>query len=161
MAARIIALCDELVTKVVAAWPAMTNEDTAKRAYVAPVALDKATPFAGRHVWVFPGTYQDEAATRGEKNRGFAVETWVAERYPDGLAAESDAARDWFDARVEFVETLYDALDFGQRTKTGLLSFGSRVLWTESALAVTYDGEHLAGKKLFVASIESTLREIA
>lgn len=161
MAARIIDLCDALVTKITAAWPGgLTAPDEAKRAYVAPLPLDRATPVTGRRVWVFPAPYEDEAATRGEKNRAFELSVIVAERYAVQAAAESDEARAWFDARVEFVEVVYDALDFGQRTRNGLLAVGDRRLWTQSSRCETYDGEHLAGKKLFVSSIDLTLREI-
>lgn len=160
MAARIITLCDQLVLKVAAAWPGgVSAPDEARRAYAAPFPLDRATTTTGRHVWVFPAPYEDQAENRGEKNRAFEVNLIVAERYPDAMAAETDAARTWFDARVEFVEGIYDALDFG--AGVDLLSFDGRELWTESSRCVTYDGEHLAGKKMFVSSIDLVLREVA
>lgn len=163
--ARIISLCDQLVTTLSAAWTSQAADDAVTRAYVAPVTLDRSVTFAGRRVYVFPVGYQDEPATRDEDSRAYAVTVWVVERYPDALPIDSAQATAWFDERVLFVEeTVYDSLDFGRvdaaAGKPGILEFDNRRVWTESARVGVYDWERMAGLQLFMAELEFTFREL-
>jgi hypothetical protein len=159
--AKVVSLCDELVAKVDAAWTDRGDADGVSREYVAPVNLDKPADLAGRRVYVFPVSFRDGAADRGEDFRTYAVEVWVAERYPDALAVYSAEARDWFDERVAFVEqVVYDTLDFGRRTKTGLLRFGGRQVMTDEAEVKVYEWEWASRNSLFLSSLELTLREL-
>lgn len=161
--ARIISLCDQLVTALNTAWTSKAGDDRVSRAYVAPVALDRSQPFAGRRVYLFPVSYQDEPATRDEDSRAYTVAAWVVERFPDDLPIDSDDATTWFDERVLFTEqTVYDSLDFGRddANKPGLLVFDSRRVWTESARVGVYDWERMTGLQLFMAELEFTFREL-
>lgn len=161
--ARIISLCDQLVVTLNSAWTDQTADDRVSRAYVAPVTLDRSQPFAGRRVYLFPVSYQDEPATRAEDLRAYTVTVWVCERFPDALPVDSADATDWFDQRVLFTETtVYDALDFGRDddTKPGVLEFDGRRVWTESARVGVYDWERMAGLQLFMAELEFTFREL-
>jgi len=159
--AKIITLCDQLVTTLEAAWPTRGADDLVRRVYLAPVNLDRAEPWAGRRVYLFPAAYRDDPATRAEDSREYTVGVWVAERYPDEMAADSDDCRDWLDERVGFVETqVYDALDFGRRDKTPKLQFDGRRVWTDAARVTAYDWERLNALELFLSQLEFTFREL-
>lgn len=168
--ARIIDVCDALVTEVYDHWlttygpPIFPSE--VKRSYVAPANLDR---LQGRRVWVFPATWNQETSSRGLPDdpansiNDYAVVLVIAERYAGegaGDPIDSDTARGWIDERVEFAQSIYDLVsDFGKPVM--LQVDGRRPIFCESAEPVdVYDEATLSQDKCFWCRMGFTLREV-
>lgn len=161
MAARVNDVCDAVVTAVLAAWNAsiapltVTAPDAAERVYLTPVDLGTLT---GRQVWVTPAGYSDENASRGEDLGEYVVNVVVAERWTAADAERPPTA--WLDARVEFVELLFDVLK-DYKPKKNPLAAGSMKLWAERAgVGEVYSFEYLSGDHVFWAELEFAFRGV-
>ncbi len=159
MAARINDVCDAVVTAVLAAWNASISPltvgapDACERLYLVPAELRKLT---GRKVWVSPATFSDENASRGEDMGVYGVEVIVAERYEDA----GPPPRSWLDARVEFVELVFDLLK-DYKPKRNPLTAGSRKLYTAAAaVEEVYSFEYLDQQHTFWAGMAFEFRGI-
>lgn len=155
-------LLDAIVTTVTTAWADKGAADVVKWHPLFPVNLDRSERFAGRAVVFFPTADDEEVADRGEDDIRYMITCWVAEQCQDAIDMTSDAAKTWFIDRLDFVYTcVREPLDFGRRTKNGLLAVGSRRIWTQSRSRVIYDANRLSEQKLFVSQMEFVFREIA
>lgn len=158
--AKILTLCDTLVTEIDTAWTQGAS-DTISRRYIAPVNLGELSSLTGRHVYVFPGAYDNSPDTRGHDAWVHEVRIVVVERYE---TAGSDPAgttiKAWVDDRVDFVETkIVETLDYDGRST---LRIGStREFTTESVEIEVYDPELLNQKDLFVSTVDLVFREYA
>jgi hypothetical protein len=153
--APIISLCDALVTALTTGWaPMIPNAVT--RVYQIPVKVES---LSGRQVWIFPVSYGDEPATRGEDLNSYRVAVVVAERFTDA----GDPRTDWVDELVKFVkDEIVDGLEFVRGSDNGMLSISGREIWTaERSEVPVYDVELLTQKKLFWCEIEFVFQEIA
>jgi hypothetical protein len=153
--APILSLCDALVSAVTTGW-VPTAPDAVTRVYQIPVKVES---LSGRQVWIFPVSYGDEPATRGEDLNSYRVAVVVAERY----TAAGDPTSNWIDTRVNFVkDEIVDGLEFVRGSDNGLLSISTREIWTaERSEVPVYDVELLTQKKLFWCEIEFVFQEIA
>lgn len=156
--ARILTLCDQLVTLIDAAWTQGAS-DTITRRYIAPVDTQELQTLTGRHVFVFPGPYENSPNTRGHDAWVHTIGLLIVERYESLGGEPADTTlRTWLDTRVDFVEgTVINAIDFDGRTS---LRIGStREILTESITVETYDVDLLNQSKLFWSEIEATFRD--
>lgn len=152
--APILTLCDALVGAIREAWQP-GEPDNVERVYIAPVTADDLPTLLGRRVYVFPGRYTDEPATRGEDLSTYSVGVLIVER----ILEPGPPTNQWMDDRVDFVEgTIADALDYDGRS---LLRIGTREIWTESIDTETFNLEMLNQANLFWSELEVVLKEIA
>ncbi len=150
MAANILAVCDALVEWIAAGLDSPTDA-VVERVYLAPLDLSADTD---RHVWVFPATYTNSAATRGEDEWVYSVGVVVAERCPE----PGEASVSWLDERVEFAEAkVFDALDF---SRVPLVFDTTRRLLTTQGDVTVYDDQKLPSKNLFWSEMRFEFREI-
>jgi hypothetical protein len=155
--ARIVDVCDAIVTKVDNWW---VSRENAEDAVSAPFDFDLDTAvLAGRQVWAFPSTYTGEPITRGEDHNDYTVVLTVAEVYPtEGVIPAS-----WVRARIAWCETLLTLL--GDARGERLLAVDGDPdsgLWPQSAeMTTVYDLEELADRRLFLAVLTITYRESA
>ncbi|MBN9521083.1 hypothetical protein J0H58_21620 [bacterium] len=162
--ARIIEVCDAVVAAVLAEWAALRGSpvaapDECVREYVVPVGPEEIGLLTGRKVWVAPGGYGGENASRGEDQDQHTVAVIVAERYPDG----SKPPREWTDERVVFVERLTDLLGNYKPTRDpGPLLVGNppRRHWTERSQVGVYDWAYLDEHHCFWSELEFEFRGV-
>jgi hypothetical protein len=155
MAARIIGVADQLVTEIDTAWTQGAS-DTITREYLPSVSIQELSSLTGRHVYVFPLTYDDQPATRAENEYAYTIVIVIVERYTDAAGAATKA---WLDTRVNFVhDTVRDAIDFDGRT---LLTIGTRRLWTESIETLVYDVDKLNENNVFWSELTVVMKEVA
>lgn len=157
--ARLTEVCDGLAAAIKVVW-SPSGDDEVRRAYLTPVKADR---IKGRKVLVFPVSYADEPATRGEQLTTYRVSMIVVERLAEAVDPASNEARDWLDERVAFVEqTVYGTVaDYGADSETDFLRLtGHGPISTQAAdVPVAYDPEMLV-KKLFWCELEFEFREI-
>lgn len=156
--AKILTLCDQLVTLIDTAWTQGAS-DTITRRYIAPVDSQELSTLTGRHIYVFPGRYDNSPDTRGHDAWVHEVGILIVERYETAGNEPADTTlRTWMDTRVDFVEgTVIAAIDFDGRTK---LAIGStRSILTESIEVSTYDLDMLNQRKLFWCELTATFRD--
>jgi hypothetical protein len=155
--ARIVEVCDAVVTKVGNWW---VSRENAEDDVTAPFDFDLDTAvLAGRQVWVFPSTYTGDPVTRGEDLNDYTVVITVAEMF----ASEGAITTTWVRARIAWCETLLTLL--GDARGERLLAVEGEPdsgLWPQTAEATTvYDLEELADRRLFLAVLTITYRESA
>lgn len=157
---RILTLCDQLVTEIDDDW-AQGASDTVTRRYIAPVNVQELNSLTGRHVYVFPGPYENSPETRGHDAWVHTVGLLVVERYATVGGEPADTTlRTWLDTRVDFVEgTVINAIDFDGRTSLRIGSPATREILTESITVETYDVDMLNQHKLFWSEIEAVFRD--
>lgn len=158
VSARVLTLCDALVSAIDSAWTQGANDSVSRR-YIAPIDIQELSTLAGRHVYVFPGRYDSSPATRGHDAWVHEIGVLVVERYTAlGNEPADTTLRDWLDTRVDFVEsTVIGALDYDGRT---VLAIGSsRNVLTEALEVETYDVEMLNQHKLFWSELTATFRD--
>lgn len=157
--APILTLCDALVADLAGRWSPVAP-DAVSREYLTEARLESLT---GRRVWIFPATYADRPASRGEELSDYRVAVVVTEKLPWQTAVTSAVLKEWADERVDFVrELIADGFDFGRETGRGLLTTGGRELWTAEVEPVeVYDPALLETKKLFWSAVEFTFQEIS
>lgn len=158
--ARVLTLCDALVSAVTAAWTTIVADSgTVTRRYIAPVDVQELNSLTGRHVYVFPGPYDNSPDTRGHDCWVHVIGILVVERYTTLGGEPADATlRTWLDDRVDFVEsTVINTIDYDGRTR---LSIGStRKILTLSIEVETYDVDMLNQQKLFWSEITATFQD--
>lgn len=156
--ARIDAVCDAVVAAIAAAWEPVAPDQVS-----APDVPDLETENMrgrGRQVYVLPGPYTGNPATRASDSNEYTVYVLVAELYPDGGVPEPD----WRRRRTAFCEWLINDVLGNPRTVRLLATDGdpNSGLWPESAEAVVAcDFVRLDQTKLFYAELTITYREIA
>lgn len=154
---RVLQLCDALASAIRTAWRPLAPSEVVRQ-YVSRVRLEK---FPGRRVAVFPTRYSDEPADRVEVFATYPITIWVAEVCPDALDPASDAAREWADVRVDFVESVvYTAVDFGSQGLAPLVVGGRKGVVLESADVAVYDAELFETKKTFWSELDCVFREL-
>jgi hypothetical protein len=152
--AKILTLIDTLVTEIDTAWTQGAS-DTITRKYLASVSTEELSSLTGRHVILFPGTYVNEPATRGEDQWTYTIHVLIVERFT--AAGEPTVAQ--MDTLVDFVEaTVANTIDYDGRT---LLAIGARRIRTESIETETYDVEMLNEKNLFWSELTVVMKEVA
>lgn len=160
---RVLMLCDALASAIEAAWAASSSPgpvapDEVVRKYLSRVRLET---FKGRRVAVFPTRYADEPADRGEVFATYPVTIWVAECCPDAMDMASDAAIEWTDERVDFVESVvYAAIDYGSQGLAPLVVGSRKGVVLQSADVAVYDPELLDSNKTFWSELECVFREL-
>lgn len=153
--ARIITVCDALVSAIDTAWTGKGTGDAVFRVYLAPVTVEELNSLVGRQVYVFPGAYSKELETRRENRYTLTIGILTIERYTE--AGPPPTA--WLDDRTAFVEqTVYAAVDYDGRT---MLAIGSRRIWTDSIEVETFNLDMLNEKNLFWSELTVTMKEIA
>lgn len=152
--AKILTLCDSLVSAINTAWTGKGADDSVSRVYIAPVTVDELSSLTGRKVFVFPGPYESGLENRGEDQWSYTIGILIVERY----TAAGDPTAAWIDDRVDFVEgTVSDTIDYTGRS---LLSISGRRLWTESIEIETYSLETLNQKKIFWSELTAVFKEL-
>ena len=154
MASNILTVCDALVTAIDAAWTTKTADSgSVSREYIAPLSTSELSSLTGRKVYVIPGDYVNNPATRKEDQWEYRIGVLVVERYASaGLPSNS-----WMDTRVDFVENIVaNACDYSH----SLLSVSNREVWTESLETQTYNLDLLNESNLFWSETSLVLREI-
>lgn len=160
--ASIIEVVDALVTTISEEWEPEAPDSVSQR-FLAPAGLmAQLHQMHGRHVFLFPGPYDNEPATRGEESWSYNVGVRVIRRYEPTDAADSDAVKAWVRAEILWVEEfIVDLLDFGVLGDF-LIVGGTRRLLTESiAVNKLYDPERLSEHKVFLSDVAINLREPA
>jgi hypothetical protein len=154
LAARLIEVCDGAAAAINTAWvPVLPNAIT--RDYAAEL---QTVAVSGRQVFVSPPIDDDEPArqiqkiSRSEVINGFKVRVEIYEKYTlPGMPPKA-----WLDTRVQFVDTIYTALD--------LITPGAYLLsslWCEEMAKVYIaDAEAVFRDKMFFAAIDADFHEL-
>jgi hypothetical protein len=149
-----LTLCDQLVTALAAAW-SPTGDDAVERAYFKRWGdgHDSVSELVGRKVTIYPLTYENGPADRGEDEYEHRVGVQILERYtPDG-----DPTTEWIDERVDFVfQQIVQGFDYLREHATF-----NRKLWTKSATVRLCESSYLtSGGKVFFSEVEIAFGEI-
>jgi len=154
LATRLIEVCDGVAAAISAAWsPIAPNAVT--RDYVTEEIFASMT---GRKVFVSPPIDDDEPArevqrpSRSEVINGFKVRIEIYEKY----TAAGRPTKAWLDTRVQFVDTVYTAID--------LITPGAYLLsalWTETIEKVSIaDMQAVDKNKIFFAVLDFDFQEL-
>lgn len=149
MSARITELRDALLALVEAHWsPAAPDEVVGDYQYDV-----MAADLTGRKVLVFADTADSFLSARAADGNDFGFQVWVVERFTD----PGRPTRAWVDERVAFLSDLFDLLKEPRRLP--YLPAAPAVYPQEAAISTVYDIVELVENKLFVGTINLTLRE--
>ena len=156
---RTLTLCDNLVTYLLGQWKPQAP-DGASRAYLSRIDLSTVK---GRQVLIFPVSYTNRPADRGNDFYTHGVMALTFERYTDAADAEDTVPQEWVDERVDFVNTyIAEGFDFTHDTTFGALAPFNRQLQTLSSdVPDIFDAEKLATQKEFWCAVELQFRELA
>lgn len=150
--AEILVVCDALVSALIDGLDDPADARV-ERLYLAPLDTVKDTD---RHVWVFPASYENNPASRGEDLWVYQVGVIVAERCQDA----GEPAKEWADERVTFSQRMvFDPLDYS-RAPLHFGDGGARRLVTQaSSCPVVYDAGRFE-KGIFWTELKFEFREI-
>lgn len=150
-----LTLCDDLVSALTTSW-APTGSDGVERAYFKRIGNgeDETTELAGRKVYIFPTSYDNGPADRGEDEFTHNISVLIVERYTDA----DDPTRAWVDTRVDFVyEEIVEGFDFSH---DGPPSWNRKLLTLSAAVTVCDISKLTTGGKLFYSLVEIVFSEI-
>lgn len=151
--ARVLTLIDALISEIRTAW-GPSEPDTISREYIGPVNDQELENLIGRHIYAFPGRYDNSPDTRGHDDWVHEVSFIIIERFTD----TGDAAlNSWMDDRIDFVQTkVVNSIDF-DRTK---LAIGSTRNVMTTALDIdVYDLDLLNRLKIFRSQVDAVFTD--
>lgn len=155
MAARILDLCDAIVTLIGSNW-SPTAPDAVTREYGPDVGLDasdSATLIVGRKVYVFPTSYAvPQLQDRELVDKRYSAVALVIERYTDAGTPPTE----WMDERVLFAEGLYKLL---RDPDLVLLDTAIPDLENGSTVDVVYDIVRFAEQRTFWSQMTLNFQE--
>ncbi len=163
--AKIVDLCDQLVSTIATEWGSKGKDDLVERTYLARIGETELDSFLGRRVYVFPGTYDNNPLTRGQDQWQYTVDVLIIERCERVADMdEGDPLNRWLDERLLFVEqTVAEAIDFDGRADNFLKFTDSssiaRRVRTLSIETETYDEDLLSQHSIFRSSLKVVLAE--
>lgn len=152
--AKIIDVCEAIVTALAAAWVPV-EPDTCEFDFIAPVSIDDLDSFLGRKVTVFPGPQEDDGENRGEDKLDMTIGVLAVERYTDA----GDPSKAWMKERLYWMEnTIKGTIKNYRRTP---LVIGARRIRLQGPIAIeTFELRARNESKIFWSELEFKMIEV-